>query len=467
MPELPEVETVRRSLRPVRRAAHRGGRGVRGRACGGRLPTDFASQLAGRVIEDIERRGKYLLFRLSGGDTLLAHLGMSGALLLQPAGTARAAHDHVRLQLSGDLQLTFNDPRRFGLLTRRARRRVRRARATSAPIRSTTTSHCDDLVALARGRKKPVKNLLMDQRALGGIGNIYANEILFRAAHPPGPASAPADARRAGAAVRRHARRADARHRARRQLDLGLPRRRRPPRLLPPALVGLRPRRQALPALPHAGAPRRARWAQQLLLSQLPAVSCAGVGSTAARRWIARVAVPHGGDLIAPRAMVSASPRMSPSCAARSPQRTTSTGAVHVADDPLGRAAHEEVLQAGAAVRGDDDQIGVALLRGPNDLVGRHAVHHHGRVRHRRPARHPSARARATPACASCSARTRISGLSRSVGIVVRVQRIRRHHGFDHVAEDRPRRRGPPPCGRRGRWRGRRTPRNPWSPGCA
>lgn len=183
MPELPEVETVRRSLRPVV------GRRIEAvevfeprlrRSVARELP----SRVAGHTIENIERRGKYLLFRLSGGDTLLAHLGMSGALLLQPAGTPRAAHDHIRLQLSGDLQLTFNDPRRFGLLS------VGRA-DTFAELGNIGPDALDDgfslsdLVALARGRKKPVKNLLMDQRALGGIGNIYANEILFRAGIRP------------------------------------------------------------------------------------------------------------------------------------------------------------------------------------------------------------------------------------------------------------------------------------------
>ena len=184
MPELPEVETVRRSLRPVvgRRIESVEVFEARLRRT---LAMDFGRQLTGHCIDEIERRGKYLLFRLSDGRTLLAHLGMSGALLLQPAGTARVEHDHIRLQLSGDLQLTFNDPRRFGLL------RVGRGDAfvelgNVGPDPLDDTFSLNDLIALARGRKKPVKNLLMDQRALGGIGNIYANEILFRARIRPG-----------------------------------------------------------------------------------------------------------------------------------------------------------------------------------------------------------------------------------------------------------------------------------------
>src|ERR1043166_345909 len=114
MPELPEVETVRRSLLPIvgRRIEQVEVTEPRLRQ---RIAADFAERLAGRVIEDIGRRGKYLLFQLSGGEALLAHLGMSGALLLQPIDTRSEPHDHVHVRLDAGLQLTYNDPRRFGL----------------------------------------------------------------------------------------------------------------------------------------------------------------------------------------------------------------------------------------------------------------------------------------------------------------------------------------------------------------
>ena len=184
MPELPEVETVRRSLRPIV-----GQRVIAVEVFESRLrrplAMDFARRLSGHVIEDIERRGKYLLFRLSGGNTLLAHLGMSGALLLQTAGTARVEHDHVRLQLSGGTQLTLNDPRRFGMLCL-GRGEDFPELGNVGPDPLDAGFLLEHFTALARGRKKPVKNLLMDQRALGGVGNIYANEILFRARVRPG-----------------------------------------------------------------------------------------------------------------------------------------------------------------------------------------------------------------------------------------------------------------------------------------
>jgi len=183
MPELPEVETVRRTLAPIigRRIEYVDVTEPRLRR---RIADDFAQRLAGLVIEDITRQGKYLLFRLSNGQSLLAHLGMSGALLLQPITTPRQPHDHVRLRLSGEMQLTFNDPRRFGLMRLGHLDELTELHNVGVdPLSQTfTVVH---LAALARGRKKPVKNLLMDQRALGGIGNIYANEILFRAGVRP------------------------------------------------------------------------------------------------------------------------------------------------------------------------------------------------------------------------------------------------------------------------------------------
>jgi formamidopyrimidine-DNA glycosylase len=184
MPELPEVETVRRSLLPiVGRRVERVE--VAERRLRRPISSDFPSRLAGQVIQHIERRGKYLLFHLSSGEALLVHLGMSGALLLQRTPAARREHDHVCVYLSDDLQLTYNDPRRFGLLrVGRAEQFVELGNVGPDPLSGAFAA--SDLAALARGRKKPVKNLLMDQRALGGIGNIYANEILFRARIRPG-----------------------------------------------------------------------------------------------------------------------------------------------------------------------------------------------------------------------------------------------------------------------------------------
>jgi formamidopyrimidine-DNA glycosylase len=203
MPELPEVETVRRSLLPVR------GRQiiaveVREPRLRRPLPSSFARRLEGQTITEIERRGKYLLFHLSGGSCWLAHLGMSGALVLQPPDSELTAHDHVRLLFADRWLLTYNDPRRFGLMgVGRADSFAEIARLGPDPLGETFSP--EDLASRARHRKRPVKNLLMDQESLGGIGNIYANEILFHAGIRPGRQSrrlTRADIERLHAAIR-------------------------------------------------------------------------------------------------------------------------------------------------------------------------------------------------------------------------------------------------------------------------
>ncbi len=184
MPELPEVETVRRSLLPIL------GRRIEAveiwePRLRRPLQIDFAQRLRGRVIESVQRRGKYLLFDLSRDLWLLAHLGMTGALLLQPRKTAREAHDHVRLQLSGLRQLTFNDPRRFGMLRVGGLQDFSELRNVGPDALAESFTEVD-FFALTRKRKKPIKSLLMDQPLLAGVGNIYANEALFRAGIRPG-----------------------------------------------------------------------------------------------------------------------------------------------------------------------------------------------------------------------------------------------------------------------------------------
>jgi formamidopyrimidine-DNA glycosylase len=184
MPELPEVETVRRSLRPIIGARIEAVHVFDARL---RRPVaaDLAAQLRGRVIHGIARRGKYLVFDLADDTYLLAHLGMSGALLLRHGDVDRAPHDHVRLHFADGRHLTYNDPRRFGIL-RLGRLAEFRELRNVGPDPLADEFSLAALGALTRGRKKPIKNLLMDQQGLGGIGNIYANEILFCAGIRPG-----------------------------------------------------------------------------------------------------------------------------------------------------------------------------------------------------------------------------------------------------------------------------------------
>ena len=185
MPELPEVETTRRGIR----AALRGRRVTEFVLRNHRLrwPVDraLAKILPGQRVRDVHRRAKYLLIELDQG-TLVAHLGMSGSLRVLPAETPWLKHDHYELQLDGGRCLRFHDPRRFGSLHW----------VTGDPLEHPLLAGLGPepldkgfdgayLAGRARGRKVAIKQFLMDQRIVVGVGNIYASEALFRAGiHP-------------------------------------------------------------------------------------------------------------------------------------------------------------------------------------------------------------------------------------------------------------------------------------------
>lgn len=215
MPELPEVETVRRGLAPVlvgRRIAE-----VRLRRKDLRIPFPprFAKRLEGRRIERLDRRAKYLLAALDSGETLVIHLGMSGQLTLEGGARARryhereslGAHDHVLITLEGGRRLLFNDPRRFGLMTLVPTDRVESHklfhRLGLEPLDGALTGAA--LQGLLAKRKTPLKAALIDQSVIAGVGNIYACEALHRARLSPKRLARtlkPASAARLAAAVR-------------------------------------------------------------------------------------------------------------------------------------------------------------------------------------------------------------------------------------------------------------------------
>jgi formamidopyrimidine-DNA glycosylase len=191
MPELPEVESLRQILR---RSAV--GRTIVDAAIGAaplrrRTTADFSAAIRGRRIERISRRAKYLLIELGGGAVLLVHLGMSGSLTHRGRGfddrDFDPRHDHIVLTLDDGSRMVFNDPRRFGMVRLVARGALKEAAELSGIGPEPLSARFDAgyLTDQARGRRVAIKNLLMDQRIVAGIGNIYAAEILFRAGVRP------------------------------------------------------------------------------------------------------------------------------------------------------------------------------------------------------------------------------------------------------------------------------------------
>jgi len=182
MPELPEVETVCRSLRPHllgRRILRVEVRQPRLRAL---VAPDLPARLEGRTITAIRRRAKYILIDLDGDAVWLFHLGMSGKLICAGKGRERRKHDHIVAALDGGGELRYHDPRRFGLSLA-----VSRAELKALPLLSrlgpdpmARRFNGAALYAATRASARRIRDLLLDQQVVAGLGNIYANEILFR-----------------------------------------------------------------------------------------------------------------------------------------------------------------------------------------------------------------------------------------------------------------------------------------------
>ncbi len=195
MPELPEVETVRRGLLPAMEG------GVIARAEVNRpdlrwpFPEAMAERLTGQRVLGLRRRSKYILADLGSSETLLIHLGMSGRMLVSgdPLGQfhhdhpAPQKHDHVVLHMASGARVTFNDPRRFGAmdLLPTAGEAQHRLLAGIGPEPLGNGFSEAYLVAALKDRRTPIKAALLDQRIVAGLGNIYVCEALYRAGiHP-------------------------------------------------------------------------------------------------------------------------------------------------------------------------------------------------------------------------------------------------------------------------------------------
>jgi formamidopyrimidine-DNA glycosylase len=199
MPELPEVETVRRGLQPVMEGARIEKVEARRGDLRQPLPKDFTKRIAGLTVTGLGRRAKYLLADLSSGEVLMMHLGMSGSFRVAKHDAGKTpgkfhhsrsqarAHDHVVFHMSSGVRVIFNDPRRFGLMLL-----VERGDLAQHPLMKDVgpepLGNAFDaamLAAACRGKKTSLKAALSDQKVVAGLGNIYVCEALHRARLSP------------------------------------------------------------------------------------------------------------------------------------------------------------------------------------------------------------------------------------------------------------------------------------------
>ncbi len=200
MPELPEVETVVRGLRPALEGRRLTRVELRRPDLRYPFPESFADRLTGRTVTEVVRRAKYILIRLDSGETWLAHLGMSGRFTVFPGATASPGqaghnsgwalaekHDHVLVEADDGGRVIYNDTRRFGFMDLLAPD----GEAASPHLRNlgpeplSADFSRDYLAGALRGKQTPIKAALLDQRVVAGIGNIYACEALWRAGISP------------------------------------------------------------------------------------------------------------------------------------------------------------------------------------------------------------------------------------------------------------------------------------------
>jgi formamidopyrimidine-DNA glycosylase len=182
MPELPEVEIARRELLPVMEGARFCEVVLNRPNLRSAFPSDFAERLEGCTVRSLERRGKYLLARLSSKDILVMHLGMSGSFRIDDDGETDR-HDHVVFRMSSGATITFNDPRRFGFMDLIPAERLEERKGVGAlgPEPLSTGFTAAALARACRGKKTSLKAVLSDQRVVAGLGNIYVVEALHLA----------------------------------------------------------------------------------------------------------------------------------------------------------------------------------------------------------------------------------------------------------------------------------------------
>lgn len=203
MPELPEVETYVRELEPLL-----GGRRILAaevrwpRTIAGPSPEEFVARIAGQRFVAFGRRAKYMLLGLDGGDTLIVHLRMTGHMVVKDAAEAPDAHTHVLFDLDDGHRVHYQDPRKFGRMWLTSQPEMILSKLGPEPLSDAFSG--EELAGKLAGRKAAIKALLLDQALTAGVGNIYADEALFRAGlHPlrPGGSLTPGEVERLRQAV--------------------------------------------------------------------------------------------------------------------------------------------------------------------------------------------------------------------------------------------------------------------------
>ncbi len=211
MPELPEVETVRRGLTPAMEGQTIAQADVNRPGLRWPFPDRMSDRLAGQTVLRLRRRSKYILIDLSGGETLLIHLGMSGRMTVSgdPLGQfvrdhpPIEKHDHVVLHMESGARITFNDTRRFGSMDLMATDRAEdhKLLAVLGPEPLGNDFHEQHLIKAFKGKNSPVKSALLNQRIVAGLGNIYVCEVLYRAHVSPRRKAGQIAQKRVGALV--------------------------------------------------------------------------------------------------------------------------------------------------------------------------------------------------------------------------------------------------------------------------
>jgi formamidopyrimidine-DNA glycosylase len=199
LPELPEVETVRRGLQPVMEGKRILSVLVNRKDLRFPFPERFTQRITGRIITAMGRRAKYLMVDLDDGEVLVMHLGMTGRFIIESGGRMQApgeftqtvnrlpAHDHVVFEMEGGARITYNDVRRFGFMDLIHRSEISTHPLTKdigiEPLGNALTP--EKLAELFEGKAAPLKAALLDQKLIAGLGNIYVCEALFRSGLSP------------------------------------------------------------------------------------------------------------------------------------------------------------------------------------------------------------------------------------------------------------------------------------------